>query len=222
MVRSEAARYLIERQPVRDMPYFVHDMLGHAEAMVRCKVIETLSELKLDYMDFSLEDMINDPSPQVRAAAIVALWQVPERKAAVGINLLNLLEGKSSEEKAAGLKVLVKTGAAEFLPQVEPILGDSDSSVQALAALAYLALGNRDSAAWDKSTERLITLLISPELTEYFRQEILPLMVCLKEEGLDAVIMGVAMLPAEDKKKAAVVLQEFYSIYKKYTESIGH
>ncbi len=220
MVRSEAARYLIEHQPVRDMPYFVHDMLDHPDPMVRCKVIEALSELKLDYMDFSLEDMVDNPSPEVRAAAIVALWQVSERKAAVGINLLNLLEGKSSEEKAAGLKVLVKTGAAEFLPHVGPLLGDSDLGVQALAALAYLALGNRGSAAWDKSTERLITLLISPALTEYFRQEILPLMSCLKEEGLDAIIMGVVMLPEQDKEQAATVLQEFYWIYKKYTESI--
>jgi hypothetical protein len=149
------------------------------------------------------------------------LWQVSERKATVGINLLNLLEGKSSEEKAAGLKVLVKTGAAEFLSRVELLLGDSDLGVQALAALAYLALGNRNSAAWNKSTERLIALLISPALTEYFRQEILPLMTCLKEEGLDAVIMGVVMLPEQSKKQAATVLQEFYWIYKKYTESIG-
>ncbi len=221
MVRSEAARYLIEHQPVRDMPHFVHGLLGHTDFMVRCKVIEALSELNLDYIDFSLEDMIHDPAPQVRAAAIVALWQVPERKATVGINLLSLLEGKSSEEKAAGLKVLVKKGAAEFLSQVEPLLGDSDLGVQALAALAYLALGNRDSAAWDKAIEKLMALLMNPALTEYFRQEILPLMACLKEEGLDAVIMGVVMLPAKDKEQAATVLQEFYWIYKKYTESLG-
>ena len=221
MVCSEAARYLIERQPARDMPHFVHNMLSHADPVVRCKVIEALSELKLDYMDFSLEDMINDSSPQVRATAIVALWQVSERKATVGINLLNLIEGKSPEEKAAGLKALVKTGAAEFLLQVEPLLDDSDLGVQALAALAYLALGNSKSAAWDKSIERLIALLINPALTEHFRQEILPLMACLKEEGLDAVIMGVAMLPEQDKKQSAAVLQEFYWIYKKYTESIG-
>ncbi|MCX5716593.1 MAG: hypothetical protein NTV07_07130 [Candidatus Omnitrophica bacterium] len=204
------------------MPYFVHDMLGHADPAVRCKVIEALSELKLEYIDFSLEDMINDPSPQVRATAIVALWKIPERKAAAGINLLNLLEGKSSEEKAAGLKVLVKTGASEFLSQIEPLLGDSDSRVQALASLAYLALGNRDSASWDKSTERLIALLISPTLTEYFHQEILPLMACLKEDGLDVIIMEVVMLSEQDKKQAITVLQEFYWIYKKYTESIEH
>ncbi|MCE5243060.1 MAG: HEAT repeat domain-containing protein [Desulfobacteraceae bacterium] len=211
-VRAEAARFLIKYHSREEMPQRVHKMLQHPDPMVRCKVIETLADLKEDFFDFFLEDMIDDPVPAVRASAIEALWKVPERKARIRDALESLLLSDSFEAHAAALKTTVRLGASQYGQMVGPFLDSPVPLVQALAALAVLAVTEEGNPAWERAVQNLTVALSDPARAEEMHRDVLPLLPHLKPNGLDAVLMGVAVLPSVAQQNAAGVLQDLHGI----------
>lgn len=220
-VRVEAGRFLIKYHSREEMPHRVNEMLRHPDPIVRCRVIETLADLREDFFDFPLEDMIADPVPEVRAAAIAALWNMPGRKTQVRSALESLFLSGSCEAQAAALKAAMRLGASELLQRIAPLLDNPVPLVRTLAALTVLAVGEEGTPAWNEAVENLMAALSDPDRVEEMRHDVLPLFPHLKSEGLDAVLMGVAVLPPQAQRQASDVLQDFHGILARHLADFG-
>lgn len=217
-VRAEAARFLIENRPAEEMPVFVNELLDHPDPDIRTKVVETVSELNMEFVDLSLERMLEDAHPEVKAQAVAALWEVPRLQGTAALTLQKLLDDETAEARAAGLTVVIRFGIGEYLPKVEPLLDVDMAGVRDRAALAILSAGDRNIDSWGRAVKTIVDALCDTERSEVIRNDIIPRLPQLSEDGLDAVLMSVALLPEEKRDLAAAALSGLYSQFQKLME----
>ncbi len=212
-VRAEAARYLIEHHPPEEVPNFVAEVLAGAEPAVKVKVVETLPTLDLDYADFALERLFSDPDPALRAALATALWPVEGRRQDAIAILQSLLDGQESEERLAGWRAVVITGAgALFADRIA--LADPTPQVRVMAALAMLTVA---PAAQQSETAVAVILDQASDTAgrSTFRSDILPLLPGLGEEALDALLLGAMSLPPGRRDAATESLGDFREVFER-------
>jgi hypothetical protein len=213
LVRGEAARYLMTSCPPEEMPPLIQDMLAHEDPVVRCKVIETAAELGMQFADFPIESTLEDKDPLVRASAVLALWPIHDRKDETTNALRKLMEGKTSDEQIAGFRTAVKLQTDAFLLQAEQALTNSQLEIRIFGALVFLLADREDHPMWKPALEILVSAISDPDHPKEIRKEIVALSPNLCEQGLDAVMIGLTMLPETQRKNAANAMKDFYSVY---------
>jgi hypothetical protein len=210
-VRAEAARYLIEHRPPEEVPHFVAELLAGSETAVKVKVVATLPTLDLDYADFALEGLFSDPDPALRAALATALWPVEGRREDAIAILRSLLDGQDTEERLAGWRSVVVTGSGALFAD-KNALADPAPQVRVMAALAMLM-----AAPTAEPSETALAVILDeaadPASRAAFRSDILPLLPGLREEALDALLLGAMSLPPSRRKAAAECLGDFRDVF---------
>ena len=177
------------------------------------KIVETLPTLDLDYADFALERLFSDPDPALRAALATALWPVEGRREDAIAILQTLLDGQESEERLAGWRAVVITGAgALFADRIA--LADPAPQVRVMAALAMLT----GAPAAEQSETAVAVILDQAADTagrSTFRSDILPLLPGLREEALDALLLGAMSLPPGRRDAATESLGDFREVFER-------
>ena len=209
-VRAEAARYLIEHRPPEEVPHFVAELLAGSESAVKVKVVETLPTLDLDYADFALEHLFCDPDPALRAALATTLWPVEGRREDATAILRTLLDGRDTQGAAGGLALGGRHRSRGAVCR-RSALADPAPEVRVMAALAMLT-----SAPTAERSETAVAVILDqaadPASCAAFRNDILPLLPGLREEALDALLLGAMSLPPARRQAAAESLGDFRDV----------
>lgn len=192
------------------MPHFVAELLARSETAVKLKVVETLPTLDLDYADFALESLFCDPDPALRAALATALWPIEGRREDATVILQTLLDGRDIEERLAGWRSVVVTGAGTLFAD-SSALADPAPQVRVMAAMAMLT-GAPAAGLSEAAVAVILDHAADPASCAAFRSDIVPLLPGLCEEALDALLLGAMTLPPARRQAAAESLGDFRDV----------
>ena len=223
-VRREAFAYILAENPPADLPAFVAEHLRNPDAAVRAKFLTTLAAMDLPATACVVAPLLQDPSPEVQSAAISVLCRSPEWRAQAFASLRKLLQPEKILEAErrqtrvlAGLRALAMVkGDKEkwLLVVVGDLLAEADERISALAAVCLLIYGQPSDSHWQEATAVLMAALGKAELAGFVDAEIMPLLPCLSDEGLDEVLLKLAMLP-EGRREFITSIKKFSEVLNK-------
>jgi HEAT repeat protein len=202
-VRVEAGKYLIHHMPQKALPSYINELLHDPDEFARKAVIESVGKLDVPLVDLMQFELLDDPVPSIRAAAVVQLYAYPDYKERVNGVLTRLLESQDSSEVVDGLIALIKVGGdRKFMPLVEPLSTSQNSKIKSLAALYCLCSGKLDDDKKKYVFERLIESLIDPQYDEHKRESFVSLLSLLSDDDLDGLMYRVLDLEDDQRKLA--------------------
>ncbi len=94
-----------------------------------------------------IEPHLQSKDPYVKANAIIALWQFPQYRLQLTIQLTTLLDAKDRATQRAAIHTLGEIGAIQERPRLEKYLKHEDEELRLLAALALAKLKHVDAPA---------------------------------------------------------------------------
>jgi MFS family permease len=156
-VKAAAANFLLLHQKPEERAKFVRTMLRNPNPKIKVSIIETLSILQMEYLDFVLLDLIKDPNPQVRAAVASCLWKITDRRTESVSCLREMLTSDLSEENIAGSIAAMKLQAYELFPEISSLFSRRAADPLAyLLALSYISLSQEPCEVDDQACSVLI------------------------------------------------------------------
>jgi HEAT repeat protein len=137
---------LLQHVPGIDFSTELHDLLAHADPRIRAAAVEQLGEGRVEAAHGAMRELLADPAPEVRAAALAAVCAI-EREQAVSTVLPFLDAANMAVVRAAGAAALVRhAGLDGVLAAAEPLnalLCANDPNDRAAAAEALGNIGVR-------------------------------------------------------------------------------
>lgn len=138
-LRSAIVHVFANMHQAEVIPFLV-DTLSTTDETVRADCIYVCGLFHDVSAAYYLEPYLNAENPFVKANAIISLWQFPQYRLKLTMQLTNLLESDNKETQKATIHALGEIKAIQERPRLLKYLEHPDPELQLLAALALAKL----------------------------------------------------------------------------------
>lgn len=162
-------------------------------------------------LSYYLTPFLDDPSPEVRGATLMALWQFPTLRSSLEHRLHQMLSSPKTDVLKIGIKVSGKVVWEKAKPEIQKALNHPDSAIHETAVLALAQLEERSIVPTliEKLADPLhewfnTSGIILAELPKHFQEEIRYLLSIHFTDAIHEIISQHKGLPIEKWEKESI------------------
>lgn len=129
-VQSDAVRVFANIRHDEIATYIAKALQTTTEPHLLADLISICRAFRDPSIPHYLEVFLTHAHPQVRAEAIIALWQLKKLRLKLLMHLLALLGSQDETERYAGMYALGETGNRQEIPRLKRVLADADATMR--------------------------------------------------------------------------------------------